>query len=538
MVFDAFAFQEALALVLRPETLMWLALGVTLGVGVGAMPGLTTSTGLALFLPLTFGMDTANALGLLIGLYKGSIWGGSISAISFATPGAPDSAATVYDGYKLMEKGKGKKAILVALYSSVTSDFLSDVVTIIAAPLLAIVALKFGPSEKFWLMVLAVALLGALSGAHLAKGMLSAAIGLFIGTVGTDPVAYVERVTFGIWWLNEGVQLVPLIIGIFAMSRMLEESLKLFIERKSMGDMQERIKAMFNKGSEGLTFAEFRSCWKEMVIGFGCGTIIGALPGLGATVAAFVSYSVAKQVSPEKKIGTGRIEGIAAAEAGNNATVGPTLIPLLAFGIPGSSAAALIGAALTLQGADPNPRFFSLYPEIVYSLFMILMLGNAFNLVIGRVFGLLYARLGQLPREMLIPLVMMMAIVGSFVYRGEFTDVYVMLFFGFVGFFLRIFGVPEAPLVVTYMVTPLMEQNIRRALLIEQGSLFHALFTSPLAICLALAAVILTYLSAKLQVMERIAHIEEQDAKERNSAQEARATAGGNQRRPSDHIDE
>lgn len=511
MAFDALAFQDALALVFRPETLMWITIGVTLGVGIGAMPGLTTSTGLALFLPLTFGMDTANALGLLIGLYKGSIWGGSISAISFATPGAPDSAATVYDGYKLMQRGKGKKAILVALYSSVTSDFLSDLVTIVAAPLLAIVALKFGPSEKFWVMVLAIALLGALSGAHLAKGMLSATIGLFIGTIGTDPIAFVERMTFGVWWLNEGVKLVPLIIGIFAFSRMLEESLKLFIERKGDINVRERIAEMFGKNSEGLTFKEFVSCWREMTIGFFAGTIIGALPGLGATVAAFVSYSLAKQIFPEKKIGSGRIEGIAAAEAGNNATVGPTLIPLLAFGIPGSSSAALIGAALTLQGADPNPRFFTLYPEVVYSLFMILIIANGFNLFIGRVFGLMYARIGQLPRELLIPLVMLMAIVGSFVFRGEFTDVYVMLFFGFIGFFLRIFGIPEAPLVVTYIITPLLEANIRRALLIHEGSLFGALFNSSLAIGLAIAAVILTYFSAKLQVMERIAHLSEDE---------------------------
>ncbi len=532
MAFDAFAFQEALALVFRPETLMWLAFGVTVGTGVGAMPGLTTSTGLALFLPLTFNMDTANALGLLIGLYKGSIWGGSISAISFATPGAPDSAATVYDGYKLMLRGKGKKAILVALYSSVTADFLSDVVTIIAAPLLAIVALKFGPTEKFWVMVLAIALLGALSGAHLAKGMLSAAIGLFIGTIGTDPVAFVERMTFGVWWLNEGVKLVPLIIGIFAFSRMLEESLKLFIERKSEVNLSERISAMFGKGSEGLTFREFLSCWREMAIGFFAGTIIGALPGLGATVAAFVSYSLVKQIFPEKKIGTGRIEGIAAAEAGNNATVGPTLIPLLAFGIPGSSSAALIGAALTLQGADPNPRFFSLYPEIVYSLFMILIIGNAMNLFIGRVFGLMYARIGQLPRELLIPLVMMMAIIGSFVFRGEFTDVYVMLFFGFVGFFLRIFGIPEAPLVVTYIITPLLEANIRRALLIQDGSMFQALFHSKLAIGLAVTAAVLTYFSAKLQVMERIAHAAQDDAKAERNQQASGGDGDGNQKPP------
>ena len=190
------ALYDAFALVFTFQTLMWLAIGVTIGVGVGAMPGLTATTGVALMLPLTFTMDTAAALGLLIGLYKGAIYGGSISAISFATPGTSEAAATVFDGYKMMRTGKGRKALLMALYSSVTADFLSDLITILIAPMLALIALQFGPSERFWLMALAICLLGALSGAHLAKGMFSAALGLYIGTIGPDPISSVPRTTF------------------------------------------------------------------------------------------------------------------------------------------------------------------------------------------------------------------------------------------------------------------------------------------------------------------------------------------------------
>jgi len=198
-VFQPDAIIEAFHLVFSLHVLYWMAIGVTIGVGVGAIPGLTAATGVAIMLPLTFTMDTASALGLLIGLYKGAVYGGSISAITFATPGTPEAAATIYDGYKMMQQGKGRKAILMALYASVTGDTLSDLLTIATAPPLAMIALKFGPSERFWLVVLAFALLGALSGSHPTKGLISASIGVFLGTIGTDPVGYVSRMTFGLW---------------------------------------------------------------------------------------------------------------------------------------------------------------------------------------------------------------------------------------------------------------------------------------------------------------------------------------------------
>lgn len=446
------ALIQAFYLVFTFETMMWIAIGVTIGVGVGAMPGLTATTGVALMLPLTFTMGTAPALGLLIGLYKGAIYGGSISAISFATPGTSEAAATVFDGYKMMRTGKGRKALLMALYSSVTADFLSDVITILVAPMLALIALQFGPSERFWLMALAICLLGALSGPHLAKGMFSAALGLFIGTIGSDPISSVSRNTFDLWWLADGIHLIPLVIGIFAMGAMLERAVELLKESKQAREMREAMQQIFSTKGEGLTFKEYLSCWKEMGIGLGVGTFVGMLPGLGSTVGAFLSYSIAKQVSPHKKIGTGKLEGIAAAEAGNNATVGPTLVPLLAFGIPGSAVAALIGGALMLQGATPGPRMFELFPEVVYSLFIILLIGNIFNLGIGRVFAFIYSKLGELPAPILVPMVMVMAVIGSYSFENNPYDVLLMLGFGLMGFFMRKFKIPEAPLIITFLL--------------------------------------------------------------------------------------
>ena len=503
-MFQPEAIVEAFHMVLSLKVLYWLVVGVVIGVGVGAMPGLTAATGVAIMVPLTFTMNTASALGLLIGLYKGAVYGGSISAISFSTPGTPEAAATVYDGYKLMQQGKGRKAILMALYASITGDTLSDLITIGVAPALALIALKFGPTERFWLVVLACTLLGTLSGAHPAKGMFSAALGIFLATIGTDPVGLVQRMTFGIWWLADGINLIPLMIGIFAISGMVEGAVELLRERGITKKAKESISAALLRGGPGLTFREYIRAWKEMLIGLFVGSFAGMLPGLGATVGAFLSYSVAKQVFPKKKIGTGVLEGVAAAESGNNATVGPTLIPLLAFGIPGSSTAALIGGALMIQGATPSPRMFELYPAVVYSLFMILLAGNVVNLGVGRVLGGLYSRLGRLPREILIPLIFMMAIIGSYSYQGNKYDVVVMLAFGLIGYGMRAVRIPDAPLVITFLITPMMEANLRRALLINRGDWLEALFHSPLAIGLCIACFALSFLAIRLEVSKRL----------------------------------
>jgi len=503
------ALYEAIGLVFTFKTLIWLAVGMCIGVGVGAIPGLTATTGVALMLPLTFTLSHAAALGLLIGLYKGAVYGGSISAISFATPGTPEAAATVFDGHKLMQRGQGRKALLMALYASVTGDLLSSIITILVAPMLALVALKFGPSERFWLMALAICLLGALSGAHLAKGMLAAAIGLFVGTIGADPISSVSRNTFGLWWLADGVHLIPLVVGVFAMAAMIEKTVGVVKESRKAQELGNVVKDILTVSGEGLKLKEYLRCWKQMAVGFGTGVFVGILPGLGSTVGAFLSYGLAKQFFPDKKIGTGVLEGVAAAECGNNATVGPTLIPLLAFGIPGGSVAALIGAALMLQGATPGPRMFELFPTVVYSLFIILLVGNVLLFGIGRIFAFVYAKLGQLPTQLLVPIVMLMAVVGAYSYNNNAYDVVIMLFFGVLGYFMRLTKIPEAPLVITFLLGPQVEENLRRALLINEGHWTPTLFGSWLAIGLAVAVVVFTYLSARVHLSERMREISE-----------------------------
>lgn len=486
------ALSQAFAMVMTVETFLWLLIGTALGIAMGAIPGLTAPTAVALALPLTFQMQLAPALGLIIGLYKGSVYGGSISAIVFSIPGTPAAAATIYDGYKLNQQGKGLKALLMALYASITSDLLSTLAVILVAPALIAVALSFGPSERFWLTVLAITLIGALGGKHLAKGLLSAALGIFLATIGSDPISGAFRNTFGLSFLQDGIPLIPLVVGLFAIGTLLEEAIGAGMVSRSAERIKVRMKDIFSSNfGEGLTLPEYISTWKEMLLGTTIGAFSGMLPGLGAAVGAFLSFGAAKQLSPEKNLGTGVIEGVAAAESGNSSTVGPALLPLLAFGIPGSATTALVGGALMLQGLTPSPRMFSLFPEAVYGLFLILLLVNFCLMVIGRFATLFFAKVGQMPRQLLIPAIFLLSVTGTYVVEQNPAHVALMLVLGMLAFGMRLFGIPEAPLLITFMIAPVMETNLRQALLIGRGDWIAALFDSPLAIGLVITTAVM-----------------------------------------------
>jgi putative tricarboxylic transport membrane protein len=487
------ALMQALGLVFNFETVMWLFIGSALGITMGALPGLTAPTAVALVLPLTFQMQFAPALGLLIGLYKGAIYGGSISAIVFSIPGTPASAATIADGYKLTQRGKPLKALIMALYASITSDLLASLAVILIAPLIITMALSFGPAERFWLTILAVMLIGSLAGKHMAKGLFSAALGIYLATIGSDPISGAFRNTFNISTLQDGIPLIPLVVGLFAIGPLLDDGISLCMSSERIQKFKVRLKDMFSFDfGEGLTLREYMQTWKEVSIGTIVGAISGMLPGLGAAVGAFLSYSIAKQMSPNKGIGNGAIEGVAAAEAGNSATVGPALLPLLAFGIPGSATVALIGGALMLQGLTPSPRMFSLHPEAVYSIFVILIATNACLLIIGRFFTLFFARLGKIPRHLIIPVIFMLSVIGTYVAGYNPTHVGIMLAIGVMAFGMRIFGIPASPLLITFMITPVMEANLRQALLIGRGD-YTALVNSPLSIGLLTSIIIVLF---------------------------------------------
>ena len=485
---------DAVNLVFTAQVLMWMFVGVIIGIAVGAIPGLTAATAMAVALPLSVALPVTSALGLMIGLYKGGIFGGSIPAIIFGIPGTSESAATVYDGKKLAQRGQSRKALGMSLGASVTGDMLSDLFTIFVAPAVAVVALVFGPTERFWLVVLAVLLIGALTGPHLVKGLISAAIGVFIASIGSDPMFGVGRMTFGQWWLADGIGLIPLVVGIFAMPVIYGESAKLLIRNMANQVSQPDVLSRASESGPGLTAREFFGAWKELAIGTSVGTFVGMLPGLGATPGAFLSYGIAKQASPEKEIGSGRLEGIAAAESGNNATCGPTLIPLLAFGIPGSGGAALLGAALFSQGITPSPQMFELHAEVVYALFVILLLANVINFGCGQFFIRGFAWIAQMQNSILMPIILMLCILGTYATRGNPFDVLILLLLGLIGFFLSVVEIPSAPLVIAYLVAPMAEENLRRALIIARGDWTSALLGSPLALGLIASVILLAFI--------------------------------------------
>lgn len=491
------AVLEAVDLVFTLQTFLWLVIGVVLGVAVGALPGMGTSAGMALALPFTFLLPAGPAIGLLMGLYKGGVYGGSITAIGFGIPGTDESAASVYDGYKMTQAGHGRKAMDMALYSSVFGDLSGSIATILLTVPLAMFALQFGPSERFFVAILAILLIGAVAERHFVKGLISAALGVFLATMGPDPISGVSRVDFGQWWLAGGVHIIPVVYGLIAMPLIFSRVVKLLKNRDQ--PFKPVSFGAFWKTGPRLTWKEWYSCRKEIGIGTGIGIFSGLLPGLGATPAAFITYGVAKQASPEKKIGTGVLAGVAAPEVAENASVGPALIPLLALGIPGSGGAALIGLALTSHGATPSPQLLDLFPEIVYALFLLLLLGNFVLLGIGRFFTRFYASFVNLPEPVLMPMILVLCLLGTFNARGNPYDIVVLLVLGFIGFLMASSGIPSAPAIIAYLVTPIAEANLRRALLINGGNWF-GLLKNPLAWVLIAAAVVLFFLIFKFVV--------------------------------------
>lgn len=486
-IFSIENFNQVFSVVFTLETFYWLIIGLLVGGIVGALPGMGATTGMALLIPMTYFLDFAPAMSLLIGIYKASVFGASVSGIAFGVPGSGAAAAVTIDGYQLTKKGKGRKALDLALYSSITSDTSSDVITIIFAPLFALVAMAFGPADRFLLFVVAFVLISFLTGKQIFKGLISVGLGLILGIVGTDPVSFASRLNFGAWWLSEGLGIIPIIVGVLGFSKILEETISVFKEKSSEVTKKiSRIGDLFRKTSfSPLSFREFINCWREILMGIGIGSIIGALPGLGATVGGFLTYAVAKRFSPHKEeIGSGSFYGLAAAESGASATVGPTLIPLLTLGIPGDAPTALIGGVLILKGITPSPFLFVNFPEIVLTIFTLLMIANLFNFLVGRYIAIFYARLGQIPKPLLMPFIMMLTIVGVYCVNKNTYDVFVMITLGILGYILFLVDIPPVPLVIAFILTPMMEDNLRKALLMKGW--IEIFFGSPLSIGLTI----------------------------------------------------
>lgn len=489
----------ALQMALSPPVILAVLFGVVLGVTVGAVPGISGDMAMALLLPFVFTMDTAPAIGMLMGVYKGSLFGGSISAIMFGVPGTPGAAATILDGYPAKQAGMPNRALHVGLYSSVIGDFGAVLVLIFVATPLALLALKFGPREFFALYVVSIIIISALDKGKVALGFAAASVGILLSMIGRDPFSGAPRYAFGSSDLAGGLGLVPVLIGLFAVSEIMLQVGRTWRERvRAEHDRVAELAAAegYDAAADRLSLREYRCLWRAVSTGVVTGTIVGALPGAGATLAGFLSYGLAQRFSRHgERFGSGSMEGIAAPEAANSATAGATLIPLFAFGIPGSGSAALIGAAFIMQGISPGPTMIESNLMIIYAIFVLLLYGSLFTLVTSKLLLPWYARISMLQPRHVLPVVLGLALLGTYAVSNSVFDVWILVGAGLLGVAMRSIGMPIAPVALGFILGPGLERALRQSLILGFNELDY-FFQSAIAagIYMVTAAVLVLFL--------------------------------------------
>ncbi|MGD9671603.1 MAG: tripartite tricarboxylate transporter permease [Hyphomicrobiaceae bacterium] len=452
---------NAIALFATFENVFVLFVGVIVGTIAGAIPGMTTPMAVALTLPFTFAMQPVAGILLLLGVYKGGLYGGSITAILINAPGTPAASCTALDGYPMAKRGEARRALDMALYASCVADFVSNLALILLAGVLASFALQFGPAEVFTLIVFSLTIISGVSGDQLLKGYGSACLGLILATVGLDLVYGTNRFVFGNLDLMNGFAFIPVLIGLFA----LPEIINFFVQKATRHE-QSALAGI------GATFADFKNCLKTIIRGSIIGVILGAIPGIGGAPAAFLSYSEARRTSKNRaNFGKGALEGVAAAESGNNGVAGATLIPLLALGIPGDIITAIILGAFMVHGLRPGPLMFQENVDLIYALFIGIMLSSLYLFIVGKASIRLMSKIADIPQRILFPIVFVFCIFGAYAVNNSMFDVMVMIIMGFVGFAMLMLGIPAAPFLIAFILGPMLEDNFRQAMLISKGDL-------------------------------------------------------------------
>lgn len=483
-MFDTAALLSAIGLLADPFTMALLVVGIVLGLVIGILPGLGPPIAIALALPFTFYMEAVPSMVLLLGIYSAAIYGGSISAIAVGIPGTGAAIATVQDGHKMFKSGRGGEALGFSLTGSIIGGLFSAVCLALIAPLLADLAVKFGPREYLAISVFGLIVVVRVAGQSLAKGLLMGALGLFLTTWGLDELNGTERYTFGTYHLYEGLPLVPFLVGLFAMSEVL------------IGAERAARKVSFSTESLSVKLPGLKTLgrMKDVILRSSLiGTIIGIIPGEGAAVGAFFAYSEAKRRSKTPEAyGTGIPEGIVAPETANNATVGGALVPTLTLGVPGSPAAAVLLGALLIQGLTPGPKLFSDEPDLMYAIFIGLFLINILMMVIGLVAIRFAAQLIRVPTSVIVPTVMLLSFVGIYSVSNSFFNVSVLLGAGILGYVVRKLGYSIAPLSIGFVLGPILENSLRQSLTIADGSVLE-FFSTPIGLTIY-AALALTIL--------------------------------------------
>ncbi|MBT4847772.1 MAG: C4-dicarboxylate ABC transporter permease [Alphaproteobacteria bacterium] len=468
--------QEALAAmgsIVFDVNLLFLIFATTiLGVIIGVLPGLGSTTGAALLLPFTLTMEPVHAITVLTTIYVSATFAGSITAILINTPGTSAAAATTFDGYPLAQRGEAGRALGIAVVASTIGGIFSVIVLCIAAPMLARVAYEFRPPEYFALTVFGLSMLASISAGGAVKNIIGGVFGVWLATIGAERVTGIERYTFGHYELYEGLAFVPVFIGLFAMSELLMQS-------KRLKDVAEAIGL---KAVKLPTKEDYKKIWRTVLRSCGIGTFIGILPAEGATVASMIGYSEARRWSKNKEeFGKGSVEGIAGAEAANNAATGGAMVPTMVLGIPGSGTTAIILVGLMVHGLRPGPYLFTEQVDTVYQIFGAMLVANFMFLFMGLYAAKFFARISLIPTTFLWPIVFALCVIGAYSLNSSLLDIWIVMAFGVLGFFARRHGFAVAPIAVGLILGEMVETNLQNSLKMFDGE-WWLIFTQPLAV--------------------------------------------------------
>ena len=464
--------------------ILFCALGCFAGIYVGAIPGLSVTMATSLLIAMTYSWSTEAALAVMMGVYIGGVYGGSRAAILLNIPGAPAAVATTFDGYPLAKKGEAGKAIATSTITSVVGGLIGSAFLFFGAPQVAKIALSFGPRDYMLLTLMGLMLVGSISGKSMLKGLFAATVGLMLGVVGMDPITGVGRFTFGSVDMRAGISYIPVMIGLFGVG----ESLHQIVHRNMPIVKQEvdSVRPPMDRLAKMFPVAAFSGV---------LGTIVGALPGAGGDIAALLAYDATKRVvkNPEVPFGEGALEGVVAPESANNAAIGGALIPMLTLGIPGDSVTAIFIGALSIHGIRAGSMLMSAQPELFTNLVWLSVVGNIFLLIFGMMGIRIFAKLVEIPRNVLLPLIIVISVIGSYSINNMALDIVWTLIAGVIGYFLKFYGVPVAPLVLGLILGPTIEVNLRRSIISAGsiGGMFADIFTHPLSLILLLILVLM-----------------------------------------------
>lgn len=476
-------FFDSLVHLLQWQTLTSMLVVVGMGLVFGALPGLNATMAVAILLPVTFLFDQSTGLALLIAAYISGVSGGLVSATLLRIPGTPSSIATTFDAYPLAQSGQAVKALGTGMLASFLGGLISLGILIFFAPAVARIAISFGPHEYAALAALALAMVGVMSGDDMTRGLLSIMLGMALSFIGFSPIDGTPRFSFGLPALNAGIGMLPFMVGLFALPQLMREIINLPPVKKL--DME-----LFGIG---VTLKEFRANAVNLARSALIGTGVGVLPGIGGAASNLIAYAVARKSSrDESTFGKGNVAGIWASEGANNASIGGALLPLLALGIPGDGVTAMLIGGFEIHGLQPGPMLFRNTPEVIYAIYSAFLITAILVLILQFSTLRLFPRILLLPRHYLVPVLVVLTAIGAYAADFRFVDLWIMLLVGILGYFLERFRFPLAPVVLGFVMGPLLEENLRRALLLsggEMSSFFMRPYSAVFSVaCLAIIA--------------------------------------------------